>query len=50
MKFICTLEIHIALGVASGNMNFHRANKFHIALTKGPYLYNIKHLYSAHFK
>ena len=34
MKFICTLEIHI-------NMNFHLANKFHIALTKGPYLYNV---------
>ena len=34
MKFICTMEIHIARGNAEGNMNFQSANKFHIALTQ----------------
>ncbi len=41
MKFMCTMNIHIALGCALCNMNFQSANEFHIALTKVPYLYNI---------
>ncbi len=31
MKFICTLKIHIAQGIAECNMNFQSAYKFHIA-------------------
>ncbi len=40
MKFISTPEIQIAPSCASYNINFESANKFYIALTKMPYMYN----------
>ncbi len=46
IKYICTLDLDIALSCTSCNMNFQSANKFDIVLTGMPYLYDTNQEYS----